>query len=60
MQRADRATSIHGLEIRVPFLDYEFVEYYLRIPAEERMPIKGVKMEKEILVFVDLKQGSSF
>ena len=49
VQRADRATSIHGLEIRVPFLDYEFVEYMLRIPAKERMPVKGVKMEKQLL-----------
>ena len=49
VQRADRATSIHGLEIRVPFLDHEFVEYYLSIPATERMPIKGVKMEKQLL-----------
>ena len=33
----------------MPFLDYEFVEYMLRIPAKERMPIKGVKMEKQLL-----------
>lgn len=36
--RADRATSIHGLELRVPFLDKEFVENYLRINPCYRAP----------------------
>ena len=28
--RADRATSYHGLELRVPFLDHEFTDYFSR------------------------------
>ena len=46
--RADRATSIHGLEIRVPFLDLEFVDYYLSINPEFRKPTKEF-MEKSLL-----------
>ena len=37
--RADRATSIHGLELRVPFLDVEFVDYYLKINIYEYIPL---------------------
>lgn len=36
--RADRATSIHGLELRVPFLDVEFIDKYLSINPELRKP----------------------
>lgn len=43
--RADRAISYHGLELRVPFLDQDFVNYYLSLPVELRMPKKG-EMEK--------------
>lgn len=32
--RADRGISRHSLEARVPFLNHEFVEYYLGIPAK--------------------------
>ena len=46
--RADRATSIHGLELRVPFLDLEFVRYYLSINSEFRKPTKE-HMEKSLL-----------
>jgi asparagine synthase (glutamine-hydrolysing) len=30
--RCDRATSCHGLEIRVPFLDKKFIEFSARLP----------------------------
>ena len=49
VQRADRATSMHGLEIRVPFLDAEFVEYYLTIDSKLRMPKKNSQCEKYLL-----------
>jgi len=45
--RADRCISSHGLEPRVPFLDKEFVNYVLSIPAELKKPINGI--EKYIL-----------
>jgi len=32
--RADRTTSKFGLEVRVPFLDKEFIQYSLSIPPE--------------------------
>ncbi|XP_046558710.1 asparagine synthetase [glutamine-hydrolyzing]-like [Haliotis rubra] len=40
--RADRATAAWGLEVRVPFLDHQFTSYYLSLPAEDRVPRKGV------------------
>ncbi|XP_067649280.1 asparagine synthetase [glutamine-hydrolyzing]-like [Haliotis asinina] len=45
--RADRATAAWGLELRVPFLDHQFTSYYLSLPAEDRVPRKG--MEKYLL-----------
>ena len=32
--KADRASMMHGLEVRAPFLDIEFVNFVRRIPAE--------------------------
>lgn len=46
--RADRATSYHGLELRVPFLDQDFVNMYMRIEPELRMPTKS-RMEKYLI-----------
>lgn len=46
--RADRATCIHGLELRVPFLDYKFIDYYLSINPELRQPTSDC-MEKYLL-----------
>eukprot|EP00057_Strongylocentrotus_purpuratus_P029392 XP_011683866.1 PREDICTED: asparagine synthetase [glutamine-hydrolyzing] [Strongylocentrotus purpuratus] len=41
--RADRISSVHGLEIRVPFLDHLFTSYYLSLPAALRRPINGIE-----------------
>ncbi len=46
--RADRATSLHGLELRVPFLDVEFINYYLNIDPKLRQPDNN-KCEKYLL-----------
>ena len=46
--RADRATSIHGLELRVPFLDSEFVDLYLSLDPKYRKPNED-QMEKHLL-----------
>ena len=46
--RADRATSMHGLELRVPFLDSDWLDYYLGINPEYRKPTKD-RMEKYLL-----------
>jgi asparagine synthase (glutamine-hydrolysing) len=45
--RVDRAISGHGLEARVPFLDIEFFDYYMRIPSELKTPVDG--MEKYLI-----------
>ncbi|XP_055547529.1 asparagine synthetase B [glutamine-hydrolyzing] [Wyeomyia smithii] len=36
--RANKATAAWGLELRVPFLDTDFVNYVMSISAEDRMP----------------------
>ena len=36
--RADRCIAYNGLEARVPFLDHHFVDLYLSIPYDDRMP----------------------
>jgi asparagine synthase (glutamine-hydrolysing) len=41
--RSDRSTAVHGLEIRVPFLDVDFTSYILSIPAELRQPREGIE-----------------
>ncbi|ETO04751.1 asparagine synthetase, partial [Reticulomyxa filosa] len=44
VKRADRTTSAHGLEARVPFLDKTFVRQYLRIHPSLRTPhYKGIE-----------------
>jgi len=48
VQRADRATSIHGLELRVPFLDVSFVDLYLNIDPKFKMPDSN-NCEKKLL-----------
>ena len=45
--RSDRSISSHGLEARTPFLDKNFVQMYLSIPAKTRfLEMKGTKIEK--------------
>lgn len=39
--RADRCIAGHGIEARIPFLDYRFVETYLSISSKLRMPTEG-------------------
>ena len=46
--RVDRAMSCHGLEVRIPFLDPEFVELYLSLPQSVRMAGKDGRMEKQL------------
>jgi asparagine synthase (glutamine-hydrolysing) len=47
--RADKATSGNGLELRVPFLDVNFINLYLSIPPKYKKPILGEKCEKYLL-----------
>jgi asparagine synthase (glutamine-hydrolysing) len=47
--RVDRAMACHGLEVRIPFLDPEFVELYLQLPKELRIANgKNGRMEKQL------------
>jgi asparagine synthase (glutamine-hydrolysing) len=45
--RADRTVSVHGLELRVPFLDTEFVQLAMSMKGTQKMPINNY--EKFIL-----------
>ncbi len=45
--RVDRAISYHGLEARVPFLDVDFFDYYMRIEPKLKVPKDG--MEKYLI-----------
>ena len=46
--RCDKSTAGAGLEVRVPFLDKEFLQYYLSIKPELKMP-KTFEIEKYLL-----------
>ena len=46
--RSDKCISSHGLEPRTPFLDKAFVQYYLSIPPDIRMP-QGLQCTKFLL-----------
>ncbi|XP_014473133.1 PREDICTED: asparagine synthetase [glutamine-hydrolyzing] [Dinoponera quadriceps] len=45
--RADRTTSAFSLELRVPFLDLQFTNYYLSLDSGSRQPQDGI--EKHLL-----------
>mgnify|MGYP001395732282 CR=1 FL=1 len=47
--RSDRSISSNGLEPRTPFLDREFVDYYMSIPSKLKSFNKKNRIEKYIL-----------
>ncbi|CZR59651.1 asparagine synthetase [Phialocephala subalpina] len=47
--RANKSTSAWGLEARVPFLDKEFLEVSMNIDPQDKMIVKGERMEKYIM-----------
>lgn len=47
--RSDRTISSQGLEARVPFADKDFVQYYINLPPEARMPRDKQRPEKYLL-----------
>jgi asparagine synthase (glutamine-hydrolysing) len=46
--RADRCIAAHGLEVRVPFLDVDYVDYVMTMKQDVKM-IKGGMIEKWVL-----------
>ena len=45
--RSDKSTASNGLEVRVPFLDKEFLQYYMQIDPDLKIP--NGKIEKYLL-----------
>lgn len=41
--RCDKSTAGNGLEVRVPFLDKEFLIEYMRVPVEWKVPCNGME-----------------
>jgi asparagine synthase (glutamine-hydrolysing) len=41
--RAERVFSSNGVELRVPFLDKDFVNYVLNLPGDIRLPIESTE-----------------
>jgi asparagine synthase (glutamine-hydrolysing) len=41
--RCDKSTAGNGLEVRVPFLDKEFLTAYMRVPVEWKRPRDGME-----------------
>jgi asparagine synthase (glutamine-hydrolysing) len=48
--REDRVTSAFGLELRVPFLDQELVDYVLSIPSEYKLSNPMVTLMEKMLL----------
>jgi asparagine synthase (glutamine-hydrolysing) len=46
--RVDRCISIHGLEARLPFLDVDFIDYYMEIESNLKIPT-STRMEKQLI-----------
>ena len=44
LRDSDQMSMAHGIELRVPFLDHEFVEYVLGIPDKFKQPITPKKL----------------
>lgn len=44
LRDADQMSMASALEVRVPFLDHELVEYILNIPDEYKMPVTSKKL----------------
>ena len=50
LTKVDRASMAHSLEVRTPFLDYEFVEWAARLPASVKLKgAEGKHVLKEAL-----------
>jgi asparagine synthase (glutamine-hydrolysing) len=43
--KVDRASMAHGLEVRSPFLDTDFVAFAHRVPALQKISVQGRKYE---------------
>lgn len=49
LMKADKMTMAHGLELRVPFLDYRLVEYLFSLPGEAKVSGPATTATKRLL-----------
>jgi len=49
VNRCDKATMAGSVEARVPFLDFEFLDYVMKINPQEKLFKSGKKIEKYVL-----------
>eukprot|EP00963_Diacronema_lutheri_P004639 scaffold348_cov329-Pavlova_lutheri.AAC.56 len=49
VQFVDRLTMMHSLEGRVPFLDLDLLDTIFSMRPEDKLPVRGQKIEKHIL-----------
>ncbi|MBF9253831.1 asparagine synthase (glutamine-hydrolyzing) [Pontibacter sp. 172403-2] len=49
LRDTDQMSMAHALEVRVPFLDYELVEYVLGVPDKYKYPVSPKKLLTEAL-----------
>lgn len=49
LMKADKMTMAHGLELRVPFLDYRLVEYLFSLPGEAKVSGPATTGTKRLL-----------
>lgn len=53
--RCDKSVAGAGLEPRIPFLDMDFIRYYMNMPPEYKMPRDGIEKYFLRKAFEDMK-----
>lgn len=44
LTKVDKASMLHSIEVRSPFLDYRFIDFSLKIPTADKVSIKKNKL----------------
>ena len=57
-QRLDRIGMAHTVEVRVPFMDQEFLEFILRVPVHLKLVKKDFKIRRDSLSYPPEPKGA--